>query len=88
MNVIFNRPPHFSKALFLGLLSLSACEGQPGNDVAYQENSSNCSSEFVADYNKVLSKAKEAKTDFQITEFEGLVSQFEKKYAELIFKTC
>ncbi len=63
------------------VLSLSGCgEEGPGNAVAYQDSSRNCSTEFVSEYNRLSSALKETTSTQELDEFESTFDRFESKY--------
>ena len=63
-------------------LTLVACG--PGNQAAYQGMSSNCSLDFVSDYNRVVSAAKFIRTTKDINDLESVLGQFESKYKGVV----
>jgi hypothetical protein len=66
--------------LLVGAL-VSACDGEgPGNSDAYQKNSTNCSSEFVLNYNQVTNSLSLVRTESDLRTAESLVDQFSSKY--------
>lgn len=63
---------------------LSACSSNPGNQDAYQANSSNCSFEFVSDYNSVSRKMDWMMSSRDLIEAESLVNDFSAKYSGVV----
>jgi hypothetical protein len=64
---------------------LSACGGGPGNAAAYQEGSDHCSSDFISDHFKVVSKSRRTSTK-RTWELEALIDSFAAKYKDVVCK--
>jgi hypothetical protein len=62
----------------------SACGAkQPGAEAAYQKGSENCSSAFIADFNRVNTRVGYAATDTDFASADREISNFESKYRDV-----
>lgn len=67
--------------LLVALLVLVSCgSDQPGNKDAYQGSSSNCSAQFVNDYNGLANKARNMTTVGDVKAFRSAVESFKSRY--------
>jgi hypothetical protein len=73
----------------IAFMSLSAAmigcgSDNEGTSRAYQQGSSNCSQEFVGDYNTITIKARSMMTTADVEELEALVKEFAEIYKDVV----
>jgi hypothetical protein len=80
----------FTKLLGLSMLLTAATVGcnrtGPGNEEAYQKDSSNCGYKFISDYNTVQMRLKMVKLVSELDAAQSLVNDFKNKYSGVVCK--
>jgi hypothetical protein len=72
-------------SILILLLSNFGCgKDNPGNKAAYQENSSNCSFEFVDNYNSIITTIRLVSNVQDLDRAESLVNEFASKYKGVV----